>query len=288
VAKTYGEIYLDLKARLRSLGVTTPELDAREMVSAAAEKTKEEFLRDRALYAGDGVEERIEWMLHRRSRGEPLPYILGEWEFFGLPMTLNNQVLIPRADTEVLARKAIDLALLAGEKARVLDLCTGSGCVGVAVAKYAENCRVVLADISNEALHVARLNAIRNGVVARTNCVRVDARQHPPEMLGQFDVICSNPPYVRSGDMEGLDDSVKNYEPHLALDGGEDGLDFYRAIAGGFKHRLKTGGHLLFEVGYDQAADVRKILAFEGFVDICCVQDTQGIDRVVIGTFIGQ
>ena len=284
VATTYNNLYLDARQKLKAAGVEAAQLEARELVCFAAGKNREQFFRDMSLYASDEVEAKVADLMARRLAGEPVAYLIGEWEFYGLPLDISRDVLIPRADTEVLAEQAILAARAAGEGARVLDLCAGSGCVGLAVAANAPLCRVVLADVSEEALKICRQNIRRNDLNARVTCVQTDARQVPPAMLWDFDVIACNPPYIPTGDIDGLDTSVRDYEPHLALDGGDDGLDFYRDIAEKWRTALRLGGVLLFEVGIGQASDVEQILARCGYEDIETFQDTGGIWRVVKGT----
>lgn len=284
VATTYNNLYLDARKRLKAAGVEAAQLEARELVCFAAGKNREQFLRDMPLYASDEVEAKVAELMNRRLEGEPVAYLIGEWEFYGLPLDISRDVLIPRADTEVLAEQAILAARAAGEGARVLDLCAGSGCVGLAVAANAPQCRAVLADVSEEALKICRQNIRRNDLNARVTCVQADARQAPSSVLWDFDVIASNPPYIPTRDIDGLDSSVRDYEPHLALDGGDDGLDFYRDIAEKWRTALRLGGVLLFEVGIGQAADVEQILARCGYEDIETFQDTGGIWRVVKGT----
>ena len=284
VATTYNNLYLDARQKLKAAGVEAAQLEARELVCFAAGKNREQFFRDMSLYASDEVEAKVEDLMNRRLAGEPVAYLIGEWEFYGLPLDISRGVLIPRADTEVLAEQAILAARAAGEGARVLDLCAGSGCVGLAVAANAPNCRAVLADVSEEALKICRQNIRRNDLNARVTCVQADARQAPPAMLWDFDVIACNPPYIPTWDIDGLDPSVRDYEPRLALDGGDDGLDFYRDIAEKWHTALRLGGVLLFEVGIGQASGVEQILSRCGYEDIETFQDTGGIWRVVKGT----
>ena len=284
VATTYNNLYLDARQKLKAAGVEAAQLEARELVCFAAGKNREQFFRDMSLYASDEVEAKVEELMARRLAGEPVAYLIGEWEFYGLPLDISREVLIPRADTEVLAEQAILAARAAGEGARVLDLCAGSGCVGLAVAANAPLCRTVLADVSEEALKICRQNIRRNDLNARVTCVQADARQAPSAKLWDFDVIACNPPYIPTGDIDGLDVSVRDYEPRLALDGGDDGLDFYRDIAEKWRTALRLGGVLLFEVGIGQASDVEQILARCGYEDIETFQDTGGIWRVVKGT----
>ena len=211
-----------------------------------------------------------------------MAYLIGEWEFYGLPLDISRDVLIPRPDTEVLAEQAIGYIKTLGE-CRVLDLCAGSGCIGLAVAAQVPQARVVLGEWSDGALKICRQNVRRNSLTARVVPMQADAREKPEKSLGEFQCIVSNPPYIPRADIETLDTSVKDYEPHLALDGGEDGLDFYRAGTTLCKPALKPGGHLLYEVGVGQAEHVAWMLVKAGYENIRITRDTGGIDRVVEG-----
>lgn len=284
MATTYNNLYLDTRARLRKAGIEAAQLEARELVCYAADKNREQLYRDMHLYVSAELEKRVGDLVERRLAGEPVAYIIGEWEFYGLPMDINQDVLIPRADTELLAERGIARAREAGQGARVLDLCAGSGCVGIAVAANVPDCRVVLGELSEGALRTCKQNVRRNQLNARVTCMSVDAMEQPSPTLWDFDVIVCNPPYIPTGDIDGLDVSVRDYEPHMALDGGEDGLDFYRFIAAKWKSALRLGGALVFEVGIGQAPDVENILAAEGYENIQTAQDSQGIWRVVEGT----
>lgn len=284
MATTYNNLYLDTRARLKKAGVEAAQLEARELVCYAADKSREQLYRDMSLYVSVELEKRVNDLVERRLGGEPVAYIIGEWEFFGLPLNISQDVLIPRTDTEVLAERGIEKTKLAGEGARVLDLCAGSGCVGLAVAANVPECRVVLGELSEGAIRTCKQNVRRNNLNARVTCLSVDAMESPSSALWDFDVIVSNPPYIPTADIEGLDVSVKDYEPLMALDGGEDGLDFYRAIASKWKTALRLGGTLIFEVGIDQAPAVEEILAQNGYEDIKTTADTRGIWRVVEGT----
>lgn len=281
--KTYNDLYLDARRRLKHAGIDAASLEARELLCYAAGKPREAFFQDAWLYVTDEVEARFAELLDRRIDGEPTAYLVGEWEFYGLPLDITRDVLIPRSDTETIAEWAIELAKAAGEGCRVLDLCTGSGCIGLAIAAHVPGCRVVLADLSEPALHIARTNARRNGLTRQVMCLRADALAEPANILGTFDLIVSNPPYIRSGDLAGLDRSVRDFEPVSALDGGEDGLVFYRAITEKWQRALKPGGSLLFEVGYDQADDVEQLLGRNGYHDIDTRKDGGGIWRAVLG-----
>ena len=284
MASTYNNLYLDARRKLKAAGIPAAQLEAREIVCYVSGKTREEFFRDLTLYATDQMEERIAELTDRRLKGEPVAYIIGEWEFYGLSLDVSREVLIPRMDTEVLAEEAILAARGAGEGCRVLDLCAGSGCVGLAVAANVPECKVVLADLSEGALRICRQNVRRCGLSNQVTCLSADAKLPPLPALWDFDVIACNPPYIPTADIPTLDSSVKDYEPHEALDGGEDGLDFYRTVAAKWKGALRLGGRLIFEVGMGQSPDVEAILSENGFEDVRSIPDTQGILRVVSGT----
>ncbi len=284
MATTYNNLFLDTRTRLRKAGVENAQLEAREIVCYAADKSREQLYRDMSLYVSAELEHRVDELVQCRLAGEPVAYIIGEWEFYGLPMDVSHDVLIPRMDTEVLAERGILKTRESGEGARVLDLCAGSGCVGLAVAANAPQCRVVLGELSEGALRVCKQNVRRNELNARVTCLSVNAMEPPSSALWDFDVIVCNPPYIPTGEIDKLDVSVRDYEPHMALDGGEDGLDFYRFISAKWKSALRLGGTLIFEVGIGQAPAVEEILAQNGFEDIKTTADTQGIWRVVEGT----
>ena len=283
MATTYNNLYLDTRNRLRAAGVDAAQLEARELVCFALDKTREQLYRDMNLYVTAQQEARVEELVQRRLAGEPVAYLIGEWEVYGIPLDISREVLVPRTDTEVLAQRAIQLLQQAGDGARLLDLCAGSGCIGLAAGGNAPQSRVVLADWSEGALRICRQNVRRNNLNARVTCVRADAREPAPSALWDFDVIACNPPYIPSGEIDALDPDVKDYEPRMALDGGPDGLDFYRDIAGKWASALRLGGTLLFEVGAGQAPAVEEILAKNGFTGINTLPDTHGIWRVVEG-----
>lgn len=283
MAITYNNLYLDIRQQLRRAGVEEATLEARELVCFGIGKSREELMRDGGLYASPELENRVRQLVSRHLAGEPVAYLIGEWEFYGLPLDISPEVLIPRPDTEVLAREAIDYCKGLGE-CRVLDLCAGSGCIGLAVGSQVPGARVVLGERSDGALKVCRQNIRRNGLSGRVVSVQVDALEKPGAALGEFACIVSNPPYIPREDIAGLDASVRDYEPHLALDGGADGLEFYRTISEKWKDALRPGGRLLFEVGIGQADSVLRIMRGQGFGDIQVIKDLHEIPRVVIGT----
>ena len=219
----------------------------------------------------------------RHLAGEPVAYLIGEWEFYGLPLDISKDVLIPRPDTEVLVDQALPYIRSLGD-CRVLDLCAGSGCIGLAAASQCPGVHAVLGEFSDAALKICRQNIRRNGLTGRVIPMTVNALERPDRALGEFHCILSNPPYIPRDDIPGLDHSVCDYEPHLALDGGEDGLDFYRSISEKWKAALAPGGRLYFEVGIGQADAVLRIMRAQGFGDIQVVKDHNEIPRVVFGT----
>lgn len=283
MATTYNDLYLNARRELRQAGVEQAQLEARELLGFAADKTREQLLRDLPLYAADHVVSRFRELLDRRLAGEPVAYILGEWEFYGLTLDICRDVLIPRPDTETLVERGLEFAKEKRGKLRGLDLCAGSGCVGLALAANCPDSWVVLADWSEDALRVCRQNIRRCGLSMQVSVVRANALEPAPALLRDFDLILCNPPYIPSGDIAGLDGSVKDYEPHMALDGGQDGLDFYRAIAEKWKPALVSGGKLIFEIGWDQAPAVEYILAAQGYADVQTFRDPGGHWRVVEG-----
>ena len=287
MAITYNDLYLDIRRQLRAANSGDPTLEARELVAFACGKTREELLRDSRLYVMPEAEARVRALVQRHLDGEPTAYLIGEWEFYGLPLDISRDVLIPRPDTEVLAGLAIDFVKTQGE-CRVLDLCAGSGCVGLAVASQCPGSRVVLGELSEGALRVCRQNIRRNGLSGRVVPMQVDALAAPPAQLGEFRCLVSNPPYIPAGDIPGLDSSVRDFEPRMALDGGADGLDFYRSIAKTWKDALSVGGKLFLEVGIGQADDVLRLLRTQGFGDLEITKDLNGIPRVVHGTLWGE
>ena len=281
--KTYNEIYLTARNVLRQYGVEGYNLEAKLLVARASGKTLPQLLRDINLYTNETVENTVLDYTARRLRGEPVAYITGCWEFYGLPMTVTPDVLIPRMDTEVLVDTAKEL--LVGHKmdAKILDLCCGSGCITCALGHELPATRLVAVDISASALEVCRKNINANRLNSRVICIQADATSSPPLGIGQFDMIVSNPPYIPSAEIMELDSSVRDYEPIWALDGGIDGLRFYKAIIKYWKSLLRPGGFLLFEVGEGQAEPVTEMLLAAGFSFADSRRDSAGVDRVVIG-----
>ena len=283
MAIKYNDLYMDLRRRLREAGAEDATQAARELVCTASGKTKNELLRDGLLYASPEVERSAYSLCARHLAGEPVAYLIGEWEFYGLGLDISPAVLIPRPDTEVLVQTVVH-ELDSGADCRVLDLCAGSGCIGLAAAANLPNARVLLGEYDEEALKICRQNIRRNRLTARVASLKIDAREKPARTLGEFRFLVSNPPYIPSADIETLDASVREHEPRLALDGGTDGLDFYRVICEKWRDALCENGMLFFEVGIGQADQVLRIMRSHGFGDIQIVKDLNNIPRVVYGT----
>lgn len=281
MVKKYSELCMETRRAILELDGEQSGGIARELVAFAADKTMEELARDMQLYAPDqvivGLQKVVEAYLHNK----PLAYILGQWSFFGLPMKVTEDVLIPRDDSMVVTALALE-ELKNHEKPRVLDICTGSGCIGIAIAHNNQNARVTLADISDAALKVAKENVTLNRLTGRVSTIKVDCREAAPSFLGKFDLIVSNPPYITASDMRTLQPSVMNYEPHLALYGGEDGLDFYRCICANYYDSLYEGGCICLEFGIGQEQAVGNILRENNFEDLLFCRDTSDIIRAVI------
>lgn len=221
-------------------------------------------------------------LINDRLNGRPVAYIVENREFMGIDFYVKEGVLIPRPDTEVLVEELIELCK-DKNKVNILDIGTGSGAITVSLAKYLENANLTSFDISDIPLEVGKKNAISNNVDHKINFVKSDLFSAIKDKEVEFDVIVSNPPYIRRTDMKTLHTQVKDYEPYNALEGGVDGLDFYRDITKESHDYLKANGILAYEVGHDQAGDVCEIMKNNGYTKIYTKKDIQGIDRVVIG-----
>ncbi len=283
MVKTYSQLYLDArKAIMATEDIQSAGMLARQLLCHVSGKSQEEILANRDLYVSEEICQRTEELSARVVAGEPLAYILGEWEFYGLPLYVDRNVLIPRDDTCAVTTLAIQKALFLGKDPRILDLCTGSGCIGLAIASRVKDARVTLADISKDALAVAKKNIVRNRLSARVSCIQADATKRPSAFLGKFHMIVSNPPYVTSKDMTELPHSVVGFEPHLALHGGADGLDFYRSIVQNYSQALITGGFLCLEFGMGQGDDVCRILEENQYTVLERTRDYNNRERAVI------
>ena len=257
---------------LKKCGVPDPGTDAYLLLEYVIKCTRSEYFmhRDEKMKPEDAAV--YSKLVSKRGERIPLQHITGEVCFYGRYFHVNKDVLIPRSDTEILVEEALKLIK---PGMNILDMCTGSGCIAITLAKEAD-VNVAAADISEAALAVAKQNAIRNK--AKCDFIKSDMFKN---ISSQYDILVSNPPYIRSADISDLQEEVKNYDPMLALDGGDDGLDFYRIIAGDGARHIKNGGHILLEIGSDQAADVSCILNNAGFSDVCVIKDLNNLPRVI-------
>ena len=286
MVKKISDLYLEARrAFLTVEDVQTSSLLARNLLCFLTGKSQEEILAGRERYASEEVCYKMEDSVKRILEGEPIAYILGEWDFYGMRLMLDKNVLIPRDDTCAVTALAIKKALFLDQDPRILDLCTGSGCIGLAVAHRVKDAKVTLADVSKEALAIAKKNVTAQKLSARVSCVQANAMEDPAPFLGKFDMIISNPPYITAKEMEELPHSVKDYEPHLALYGGEDGLDFYRSIADRYRAALKPGGYLCFEFGMGQGDAVCEILVKNGFTILERTEDYNAVERAVLAQY---
>ncbi|MDE5950423.1 MAG: peptide chain release factor N(5)-glutamine methyltransferase [Acetatifactor sp.] len=274
----YRECYDNGWRRLLEAGVEEAQLDARLLLERICGTD-----RNTLLAHGDREVSEQEWQAYentiaRRCQRIPLQHILGSQEFMGLEFEVNEHVLVPRQDTEILVEEVLRELQ---DGMRVLDLCTGSGCILISLLRYSNECQGVGADISPEALEVARRNAEKLlGGEREYIFLESDLLQR---VEGRFDIIVSNPPYIRRREIDSLMPEVRDHDPRLALDGGEDGLDFYRRIAAECPAYLCGGGRLYLEIGCDQGDAVQELLLQQGFREVNVVQDYAGLDRVVYG-----
>lgn len=271
------EVYTEGKNRLQKAGVQSYEFDARQLLFFVFSIDANQYLLNQSMPLSEEEEKKVNFYfeaIQKRSEKIPLQYITGEQNFCGLDFYVNENVLIPRLDTEVLVEKILEYE---EPGQRVMDMCTGSGCIAITLQKLG-GFQVMAVDISEEALTLARKNAQRNQ--AQVTFFQSNMFEQLSN-TSKVDVIVSNPPYIESKVVDELDDEVKKYEPRLALDGMEDGLHFYRILAREGKRFLNEGGRLYVEIGFDQAEAVKEIFGAQGFLDIQVYKDLAGLDRVV-------
>lgn len=286
---THRELYNRTRNALSQIETQqTASLIARDLICTFSGQTPEQMLSALEYGADPAVVSKVEDGVRRLLNDEPLAYILGEWEFYGLKLFVSPDVLIPRDDTCAVAELAINRTLFLEKDPRILDLCCGSGCIGLAVASRVKDARVTLADISKEALAVAKKNIAQNKLGGRMSIFQVDARKKAPNFLGKFDMIVSNPPYITGEEMKQLPRSVDAFEPHLALYGGEDGLDFYRAILTNFTPALKPGGCVCFEFGMGQGDAVCRLLEENDYTVLERKRDYNDRERAVLAQYSGK
>ena len=279
--KSIGEALREGKQRLKAAGKEAYAFEAELLLEKAAGLNRTAlFLHSEEMLSAE-VLAVYEGFLQERELGRPTQYILGEWEFMGLPFHVGEGVLIPRGDTEVLVETILEKQQSAPMKS-ILDIGTGSGCIPVSLGHYGKFEKIMAVDISPKALGYATKNAAENKV--SIDFYESDLFTNvPAEWQGRLDAIVSNPPYIPKKDIEELMTEVKDFEPMNALDGGEDGLDFYRAIVEQGRDWLREGGWLFFEIGYDQGEALRSLLNESGYTEVEIRQDLAGLDRVAMG-----
>lgn len=261
--------------------IPMPDLEARELTACALGL-------DRRLLPALGARpvsvsecDKAEALAARRLAGEPLAYVLGEWDFYGITLRVTPDVLIPRSDTERLCELAIERVRTL-QNPRVLDLCSGSGCIALALLHEIPAAQAIAVDISPAAVDVANDNAARLGLSDRYRCVTGSALEPIADAdRNAFDLMVCNPPYITADEMRELDHSVAGFEPHLALFGGEDGLDFYRTVMKTWRYAVKPGGYLLFECGWKQGEAVAEICRKAGLCQVQVETDYAGVPRIV-------
>ena len=271
-------IYKEGSAYLESRQIPDAQIDAWYLLEYVTGISRASYYGNPEKNISEEEAKRYWEYLEKRARRIPLQHITGEQEFMGLPFCVNEHVLIPRQDTEVLVEEAIRVIQKEMPEAAVLDLCTGSGCIGISIQSFCSNTQVTAADISEDALKVAQKNAKENQVPVEF--VHSDLFE---EISGSYDMIVSNPPYIPSKVIETLMPEVRDHEPIKALDGKEDGLYFYRRITEESVAYLKPGGYLLYEIGHDQGEAVSSYMRENGFDEIEVIRDLAGLDRVVRG-----
>ena len=276
-----SDLKKEILKRLEDAGIQDAETEARMIVTEYAGVTLSEMFTDPDRELADDMVLCTEDVVSRRITGIPLQHIMGKTGFMGFDFRVSPAALVPRPDTEILTEEVLKDY---HDGSRILDLCTGSGCIIVSLLALMNDCYGVGTDISEDALALAAENA---DMILADKRERLEFRKGDLyDALSQddvFDVIVSNPPYIRTADIETLSTEVRDHDPRIALDGGEDGLDFYRRIITGAAEHLQKGGDLLLEIGYDQAEDVTKIMKANGFIEVQTVKDFGGNDRVVRG-----
>ena len=276
----YREAYLRGREILTEAGVPEAEQNARILLEYVCGTDRQAMLLAPERVLSSAEEEQYRQVIERRTQRIPLQHITGTQFFMGLEFAVDSRVLVPRPDTEILVEEVLKDGA-AG--ARILDLCTGSGCILLSILKYSNSAVGIGADLSADALQVARGNAQKLQIAA--DFYEGDLFAALPQAAAGFDIIVSNPPYIESAEIATLMPEVREHDPRMALDGGADGLDFYRRIADGAPEYFAAEGRLYLEIGSTQAPAVEALLRQRGFDDVRTVKDYAGLDRVVCGTY---
>ncbi len=280
---TYRECYEQGCRTLQAAGIEEAALDARLLLEAVCGTDRNDLLVHGEQPVAPGAEEKYLNWIRQRAEHIPLQQLTGEQGFMGLTFSVNEHVLIPRQDTEILVEEVLKEL---HDGMRVLDMCTGSGCILLSLLHYSNDCEGLGVDLSAEALEVAGRNVLKVLTPEKAEHAHFLQSDLFEKVEGKFEIIVSNPPYIASAEVEKLMPEVRDHEPRMALDGTEDGLYFYRRIIEEAGKHLVSSGMLFFEIGYDQGQAVSELMRTEGYCEVQVVQDYAGLDRVVFGTYV--
>ena len=280
---TYRECYEQGCRTLQAAGIEEAALDARLLLEAVCGTDRNDLLVHGEQPVAPEAEEKYFGWIGKRAGRIPLQQLTGEQDFMGLTFTVNENVLIPRQDTEILVEEVLKEL---HDGMRILDMCTGSGCILLSLLHYSNDCEGLGVDLSAEALEVAGRNVLKVLTPEKAEHAHFLQSDLFEKVEGKFEIIVSNPPYIASAEVEKLMPEVRDHEPRMALDGTEDGLYFYRRIIEEAGKHLVSSGMLFFEIGYDQGQAVSELMRTEGYCDVQVVQDYAGLDRVVFGTYV--
>ena len=280
---TYRECYEQGCRTLQAAGIEEAALDARLLLEAVCGTDRNDLLvHGEQPVAPEAEEKYLNW-IRQRAEHIPLQQLTGEQGFMGLTFSVNEHVLIPRQDTEILVEEVLKEL---HDGMRVLDMCTGSGCILLSLLHYSNDCEGLGVDLSAEALEVAGRNVLKVLTPEKAEHAHFLQSDLFEKVEGKFEIIVSNPPYIASAEVDRLMPEVRDHEPRMALDGTEDGLYFYRRIIEKAGKHLVSSGMLFFEIGYDQGQAVSELMRTEGYCEVQVVQDYAGLDRVVFGTYV--
>lgn len=280
---TYRKCYEQGCRTLQAAGIEEAALDARLLLEAVCGTDRNDLLvHGEQPVAPEAEEKYLNW-IRQRAEHIPLQQLTGEQDFMGLTFNVNEHVLIPRQDTEILVEEVLKEL---HDGMRVLDMCTGSGCILLSLLHYSNDCEGLGVDLSAEALEVAGRNVLKVLTPEKAEHAHFLQSDLFEKVEGKFEIIVSNPPYIASAEVEKLMPEVRDHEPRMALDGTEDGLYFYRRIIEEAGKHLVNSGMLFFEIGYDQGQAVSELMREHGYREVQVVQDYAGLDRVVYGTYV--
>uniref|UniRef100_UPI00402586F1 peptide chain release factor N(5)-glutamine methyltransferase n=1 Tax=Acetatifactor sp. TaxID=1872090 RepID=UPI00402586F1 len=279
---TYRECYEQGCRTLQAAGIEEATLDARLLLEAVCGTDRNDLLVHGEQPVMPQAEEKYLHWIRQRAEHIPLQQLTGEQDFMGLTFSVNEHVLIPRQDTEILVEEVLKEL---HDRMRILDMCTGSGCILLSLLHYSNDCEGLGVDLSAETLEVAGQNVLKVLTPEKAEHAHFLQSDLFEKVEGKFEIIVSNPPYIASAEVEKLMPEVRDHEPRMALDGTEDGLHFYRRIIKEAGKHLVNSGMLFFEIGYDQGQAVSELMRAGGYREVQVVQDYAGLDRVVLGTY---